>query len=75
MAQKTGSAFHLKYKIIKHLNLYYSSKNPDKIQDNLDAMFKDADYNVYMRNIAENARQTRKLFLLIAIFLYSSESS
>ncbi len=49
---------------------YYSSKNPDKIQDNLDAMFKDADYNVYMRNIAENARQTRKLFLLIAIFLY-----
>ena len=33
-------------------------------------IFKDADYNVYIKNNAENARQTKKLFLLIAIFLY-----
>ncbi len=49
---------------------YYTSEKSDKVQDNLDVMFKDADFNVYIKNIAENARQTKKLFLLIAIFLY-----
>ena len=49
---------------------YYTSEKSDKVQDNLDVIFKDADYNVYIKNNAENARQTKKLFLLIAIFLY-----
>ncbi|MBQ9608934.1 MAG: ABC transporter permease, partial [Lachnospiraceae bacterium] len=52
---------------------YYSSDKADKLQDDLEAYFDDENNDVYefqVENIAENARQMRNLFLLVAIFLY-----
>ncbi len=52
---------------------YYSSDKADKLQDDLEAYFDDKNNDVYefhVDNIAENARQMRNLFLLVAIFLY-----
>ena len=52
---------------------YYSSDEADKLQDDLEAYFDDDNNDVYefqVENIAENARQMRNLFLLVAIFLY-----
>ncbi|MBR1816539.1 MAG: FtsX-like permease family protein [Lachnospiraceae bacterium] len=52
---------------------YYSSDKADKLQDDLEAYFDDKNNDVYefqVENIAENARQMRNLFLLVAIFLY-----
>ena len=55
---------------IPNLAAVYSSDKPDKLQDDIEKVFKDADYSVYIENVAESARQMRNLFLLVAIFLY-----
>lgn len=55
---------------IPDLAAVYSSDKPDKLQDDIEKVFKDADYSVYIDNVAESARQMRNLFLLVAIFLY-----
>ena len=55
---------------IPDLAAVYSSDKPDKLQDDIEKVFKDADYSVYIDNVAESARQMRNLILLVAIFLY-----
>ncbi len=49
---------------------FYSSDKADKLQDDIEKIFKDVDYSVYIENVAESARQMRNLLLLVAIFLY-----
>lgn len=48
--------------------LYYSSSNPNKLQDDIDLVMKGEEY--YLQNVSENAKMMNNLFTLVAIFLY-----
>lgn len=48
--------------------LKINSKNPKKLQDKIDEVLKDDDYDLY--NYEENAKTMNSIFTLMAIFLY-----
>lgn len=48
--------------------LMINSKNPKKLQDKIDEVLKDDDYDLY--NYEENAKTMNSIFTLMAIFLY-----
>lgn len=48
--------------------IYYDSTNPDKLQDDIDELLNNYNYNI--NNVEENARMMEKLFTLVGIFLY-----
>lgn len=50
------------------LAIYYSSSNPDKLQDEIDEVMKGEEY--YLQNVSESAKMMNNLFTLVAIFLY-----
>lgn len=53
---------------INYEHYYFDAKDPDKLQDDLDVILADEDYEIV--NIAEEQRQMKSLHLLIGIFLY-----
>lgn len=48
--------------------VYYYSSNPNKLQDDIDELFKGYSYNI--NNINENVHMMEKLYTLVGIFLY-----
>ena len=63
-----SNEIYAKYFKSNNMIVYYSSSDPDKLQDNIDESLKGYDY--YVNNIAENTRIIQKLYTLIGIFLY-----
>ncbi len=52
----------------ENLAIYLLSNNPNKLQDDIDLMLKDTNYN--LNNLEENYQMMKNLYTLIAIFLY-----
>ena len=52
----------------ENLAIYLLSSNPNKLQDDIDLLLKDANYNT--NNLEENYQMMKNLYTLIAIFLY-----
>lgn len=50
------------------VTIYYSSSNPEKLQDEIDEIMNGEEY--YLQNVSENAKMMNNLFTLVAIFLY-----
>ncbi len=50
------------------LSIFYKSSNANKLQDDIDELLKNENYN--LDNIEENAKMMNSLFTLIGIFLY-----
>lgn len=48
--------------------IYYLSNNPNALQDDIDEMLKGEEY--YLRNINEQSKMMKNLYILISIFLY-----
>ena len=57
-----------KYFKSDNIMIYYDSTNPDKLQDDIDELLNDYNYNI--NNVEENARMMEKLYTLVGIFLY-----
>ena len=52
----------------ENLSIYLLSSDPNKLQDDIDLMLKDTNYN--LNNLEENYQMMKNLYTLIAIFLY-----
>ncbi len=52
----------------ENLAIYLLSSDPNKLQDDIDVMLKDTNYN--LNNLEENYQMMKNLYTLIAIFLY-----
>lgn len=52
----------------KNLAIYLLSSDPNKLQDDIDVMLKDTNYN--LNNLEENYQMMKNLYTLVAIFLY-----
>ncbi len=52
----------------KNLNIYYKSNNATKLQDDIDELLKNENYN--LNNSEENVKMMKNLYTLIGIFLY-----
>ena len=57
-----------KYFKSDNIMIYYDSTNPDKLQDDIDELLNNYNYNI--NNVEENARMMEKLYTLVGIFLY-----
>ena len=51
-----------------NIMIYYDSTNPDKLQDDIDELLNNYNYNI--NNVEENVRVMEKLYTLVGIFLY-----
>ena len=52
------------------IEAYFDSTNADKLQDDMELVFKQDEEYIHINNNAENVRIMRNLFTLIGIFLY-----
>lgn len=57
-----------KYFKSDNIMIYYDSTNPDKLQDDIDELLNNYNYNI--NNVEENVRVMEKLYTLVGIFLY-----
>ena len=56
------------FKDNNHINIYYLSNNPNKLQDDIDKILSGCEY--YLENVEQQAKLMNNLFTLVAIFLY-----
>ena len=51
-----------------YVSVFMDSSNPDKLQDEIEEILKDENYNI--NNINENVKMMTNLYILVGIFLY-----
>lgn len=51
-----------------NINIYFNSKNPDKLQDDIDKILVNEEYN--LENFNTSLKQMKSFYTLVAIFLY-----